>query len=137
QGTGMWAALAIVSALLDRERTGEGRAVDVSLYETALAYVAYHLTGVLVAGAVPGRHGTAFPSIAPYQTFAASDGELMVAAGNDRLFASLVEELGVPELARDPRFLTNLLRVAHRSELTAVLAPRFREAMRAAWLERL
>jgi crotonobetainyl-CoA:carnitine CoA-transferase CaiB-like acyl-CoA transferase len=137
QGTGTWAALAIVSALLERHRTGEGRALDVSLYETALAYVSYHLTGFLAAGALAGRHGTAFPSIAPYQTFAASDGQLMVAAGNDRLFAALVEQLGAPELTADERFGTNPDRVAHRAELAALLAPRFAGADRATWLERL
>src|SRR5205085_2129803 len=137
QGTGTWAALSIVAALLEREHTGKGRTVDVSLYETALAYVSYHLTAYLAAGAVAGRHGTAFPSIAPYQTFPASDGELMIAAGNDRLFAALVAELGAPELAEDARFRTNPDRVAHRNELTALLVPRFRKADRATWLERL
>jgi crotonobetainyl-CoA:carnitine CoA-transferase CaiB-like acyl-CoA transferase len=137
QGTGTWAALGIVSALLERERTGTGRALDVSLYETALAYVSYHLTAFLAAGAVAGRHGTAFPSIAPYQAFSARDGQLMVAAGNDRLFAALVAELGAPELAADERFRTNPDRVAHRDELAALLAPRFETAGRAEWLERL
>src|SRR5439155_26951870 len=112
QGTGTWAALAIVSALLERERTGEGRTLDVSLYETALAYVSYHLTGFLAAGAVAGRHGTAFPSIAPYQTFAASDGQLMVAARNDRLVAARVADAGVPEPADDPGSPTNPARAA-------------------------
>ena len=91
QGTGMWAAIGILAALHERERTGEGREVDVSLYETALGFMAYHLTGFLGAGAVPAPHGTAFPSIVPYQAFSASDGRLMIAAGNDRLFAALVE----------------------------------------------
>jgi len=137
QGTGTWAALGIVSALLDRERTGAGREIDVSLYETALAYVSYHLTGFLAAGAVAGRHGTAFPSIAPYQTFAARDGQLMIAAGNDRLFAALAAELGVPELAADERFRTNPDRVGHRDELAALLERLFAGADRAEWLERL
>jgi crotonobetainyl-CoA:carnitine CoA-transferase CaiB-like acyl-CoA transferase len=137
QGTAMWATLGIVSALLERERTGEGRVVDVSLYETAIAYMSYHLTGYLAGGEAPGRHGTAFPSIAPYQTFVCSDGALMVAAGNDRLFAALCEALAVSELATDPRFATNPDRVARREELAALLAARFSAETRATWLERL
>jgi len=84
-GTGVWAALGIVSALLERVTTGRGRDVGVALFDTALSLVAYQLTSVLRTGEVPGRHGTAFPLIAPYEVFATSDGELMIAAANDRL----------------------------------------------------
>ncbi len=110
QGTGMWAAL---------------------------GFMAYHLTGFLGAGLVPAGRGTAFPSIAPYQAFGARDGRLMVAAANDRLFAALVETVGLPELAADPRFATNSDRVANRDGLTAVLEERFATEARAVWLERL
>ena len=137
QGTAMWAALGIVAALLERERTGEGTVVDVSLFETALGYVSYHLAGHLAGGAVPGRHGTAFPSIAPYQAFDCADGRLMVAVGNDRLFASLCQALGAPELALDPRFATNPDRVARREELATLLAERFAGENRATWTQRL
>jgi crotonobetainyl-CoA:carnitine CoA-transferase CaiB-like acyl-CoA transferase len=137
QGTGMWAAFGILAALHERDRTGVGRVVDVSLYETAIAYMAYHLTGNLGAGSVPGRVGTAFPSIAPYQAFACRDGQLMVAAGNDRLFASLCETLGLPELASDPRFESNAKRVERRAELAAVLAEQFATEDRTTWLARL
>jgi crotonobetainyl-CoA:carnitine CoA-transferase CaiB-like acyl-CoA transferase len=137
QGTAMWAALGIMSALLERERTGAGRVVDVSLYETALAYMSYHLAGYLSGGEVPGRHGTAFPSIAPYQAFVCSDSELMVAVGNDRLFAALCEALGVPELAADERFATNPDRVERREELAVQLGERFAAETRATWLDRL
>src|SRR5260370_29068674 len=81
QGTGMWAALGILAAIHQPATTGEGREVDVSLYETALGFMAYHLTGFFGSGAVPAGCGTEFPSIVPYQAFAASDGRLMVAAG--------------------------------------------------------
>lgn len=137
QGTAMWAALGIVAGLLERERTGAGRVVDVSLYETALAYVSYHLAGYLAGGAVPGRYGTAFPSIAPYQAFDCADGRLMVAVGNDRLFASLCQALDVPELTLDPRFATNPARVARREELAALLGERFAGESRATWTKRL
>jgi crotonobetainyl-CoA:carnitine CoA-transferase CaiB-like acyl-CoA transferase len=137
QGTGMWAALGVVAALHERERTGEGREVDVSLYETALGFMAYHLTGFLGAGVVPAGRGTAFPSIVPYQAFAAKDGRLMVAAGNDRLFAALVEALGLPELAADARFSTNADRVANRDALIPLLEARFASEPRAHWVARL
>jgi crotonobetainyl-CoA:carnitine CoA-transferase CaiB-like acyl-CoA transferase len=137
QGTGMWAALGILAALHERERTGEGHEVDVSLYETALGYMAYHLTGFLGAGLVPTGRGTEFPSIAPYQAFAARDGRLMVAAANDRLFAALARTVGMPELSADPRFATNPDRVANRDELTALLEERLASEPRAVWIERL
>lgn len=137
QGTGMWAAIGVMAALHEREQTGEGREVDVSLYETALGFMAYHLTAFLGAGSVAAGRGTEFPSIAPYQAFAARDGRLMVAAANDRLFAALVEAVGLPELASDPRFASNADRVANRAELTSLLEQRFAIEDRATWIARL
>ena len=137
QTTGMWAAVGILSALWDRDRTGEGRVVDVSLYESALGLVGYHLVGYLGSGAVPGRHGTAFPLIAPYEAFAASDGEIMILAANDHLFAAFCSAIGAPELAADPRFSTNPDRVANRDELIALVADRLASEPVATWLERL
>jgi crotonobetainyl-CoA:carnitine CoA-transferase CaiB-like acyl-CoA transferase len=137
QGTGLWAALGILAALRERDATGRGRVVEVSLYETAVGLLPYHLTGYLATGEVPGRHGTAYPAIVPYQTFAAADGELMVAVPNDRLFAALCSALGLPGLPADERFATNQARVAHREELVALLAARFAAEPRAAWVERL
>lgn len=136
-GTGLWAALGILAALLERERTGAGTVVDTSLYETALAYIGYHLVGYLADGTVPEPQGTVFPMVAPYQVFPTRDGELMIAAGNDRLYAALCRALGLPELADDPRFRTNPDRVAHREELVALLAARLREGSTAEWSERL
>ena len=136
-GTGVWAALGVLAALYERERTGVGRTLELSLYETALSLLSTQLVGYLGAGVVPGRDGSAFPQIAPYQVFAASDGELMIVAGNDKLFASLCEVLGVPELIRDPRFLTNPDRVANRAELVALLEERTRQRASEELLEAL
>ena len=132
-GTGMWSALGIVSALLERERTGEGAEVDTSLYETALGYVGYHLVGFLADGTVPVPEGTVFPMVAPYQVFPTRDGELMVAGGNDRLFAALCAALDLPELLADPRFHTNPDRVEHREQLVAILSDRLQERDTAEW----
>jgi crotonobetainyl-CoA:carnitine CoA-transferase CaiB-like acyl-CoA transferase len=132
-GTAVWTALAVVAAILE----GRGRVLDVSLYETTLALLPYQLTNYLATGEVPGRHGTAFPLIAPYQVFGTSDGELMVVAGNDRLFRSLCGALGLPELADDERFATNPLRLENREFLIPELERRFAEEPTSVWLERL
>ena len=131
QGTGMWAALGIVAALLERATTGVGRVVDVSLFETTLALLPYQLAETIATGALPKRHGTAFPLIAPYEVFDTADGQLMIAAANDRLFALFCEAVGRPELVDDPRFRTNPDRVANRDELLPLLRePLAHEAVR-------
>ena len=121
--TGMYAAFAILAAL----HAGGGRTLDVSLWETALSFVSYHLIGNIETGAVPTPQGTAFHAIAPYQVFAAADGGLMITAANDGLFRKLVEAIGLPQLADDPRFRTNPDRVTNRTALVDALAPRLRE----------
>ncbi|HZR94507.1 MAG TPA: CoA transferase [Gaiellaceae bacterium] len=136
-GTGVWAALGIVGALFERTTTGRGRDVDVSLLETGLSLVPYQLLEALESGTSPGRYGTAFPLIAPYEVFATSDGELMIAAANDRLFAQLCERIGIPELAEDPRFRTNPDRLEHRDALLPPIRERLATETTATWLERL
>jgi crotonobetainyl-CoA:carnitine CoA-transferase CaiB-like acyl-CoA transferase len=137
QGTGTWAALGVLAALLERGRTGEGSVVDVSLYETALGYIGYHLAGYLADGTVPHGQGTRFPMVAPYQVFPTRDGELMIAGGNDRLFAAICGVLGLPELVDDPRFRTNALRVENREALCDLLAGRLVQDDTDAWRQRL
>ena len=132
-GTAVWTALAIVAALHE----GKGCVLDLSLYETTLALLPYQLVNYLATGEVPRRHGTAFPLIVPYQVFATRDGELMVVAGNDRLFRSLCAVLGVPALAVDERFATNPLRIENRELLIPELEHRFVLEASAVWLERL
>jgi crotonobetainyl-CoA:carnitine CoA-transferase CaiB-like acyl-CoA transferase len=117
QGTGMWAALGILAAL----NAGGGRTVDVSLFETAVALLPYQVTAFLGTGVVPGRYGTAFPLIAPYQVFHVSDGDVMIAAANDGLFQRLCEAIGVPELATERRFTTNPDRLERREELAGLI----------------
>ncbi len=117
--TGLWAAFGILAAL----QAGEGALVEVSLYETALWLLNYQLVGYLGTGEVPGREGSAFAQIAPYQVFPTRDGELMIVAGNDKLFRGLCEVLG---LDADARFATNPDRVRHRAELAALIEERTR-----------
>jgi crotonobetainyl-CoA:carnitine CoA-transferase CaiB-like acyl-CoA transferase len=123
-GTGVWAALGVLAALYERERTGVGRTLEISLFETALGLLSYQLVGYLGSGFVPGREGSAFPQIAPYQVFPARDGELMIVAANDKLFGALCDVLGMPELPGDTRFRTNPERVANRTELIPLLEER-------------
>jgi crotonobetainyl-CoA:carnitine CoA-transferase CaiB-like acyl-CoA transferase len=127
--TAWWAAIGVVAAL----HAGGGRLVEVSLLETALALAGYHVADAL-AGHEPGKHGSAFPHIAPYQVFRTADGELMLTVGNDRLFATLCQRLGLPD---DPRFATNAKRAANRTELAAAIQERLERDTTAAWLERL
>jgi crotonobetainyl-CoA:carnitine CoA-transferase CaiB-like acyl-CoA transferase len=136
-GTGVWAALAVLAAVYERERTGLGRTLDLSLYETALSLLSSQLVGYLGTGEVQRRDGSAYPQIAPYQVFPTRDGELMIVAGNDKLFAALCAALGVPELAADPRFLTNPDRVANRPQLVALLKEQTRERVSAELLDAL
>jgi crotonobetainyl-CoA:carnitine CoA-transferase CaiB-like acyl-CoA transferase len=122
-GTGMWAALGVVAAL----HAGGGRTVDVSLFETVVGLLPYQLTAYLESGVVPGRHGSAFPLIAPYQVFRARDGDVMIAAANDGLFARLCEALDLTELVTDLRFATNPNRLERRDELAALIQSRVAE----------
>lgn len=135
--TGMWAALGIVAALGERERTGHGATLDTSLYETALGLMSYHLTGFVATGTAPDRLGTEFPLIVPYQAFATGDGQVMVAAPNDRLFRLLCDAIDLPGLPEDSRFATNPARVENRVALREALGARFAEDTTGAWLDRL
>jgi crotonobetainyl-CoA:carnitine CoA-transferase CaiB-like acyl-CoA transferase len=137
QGTGMWSALAILAALPARDAGAGAQLIDTSLYETAVNWLPYQITGYLASGIVPRPLGTALAIIAPYEAFRTSDRWVMIAAANDRQFRALVEELGVAELADDERFRTNPDRVRHREELAALLAERFAAQDSATWLERL
>jgi crotonobetainyl-CoA:carnitine CoA-transferase CaiB-like acyl-CoA transferase len=127
----------VLAALFERERTGSGRTLELSLYETALSLLSSQLVGYLGSGFVPGREGSAFPQIVPYQAFPTRDEDLMVVAGNDKLFAGFCRVLGVPELVADPRFRTNPDRVANRAELVALLEERTRARTSAELLEAL
>ena len=136
-GTGTWAATAVFAALRHRDQTGEGCRIDVSLLDTGLALMSYHLTGYLGTGVSPQRMGTSLALIAPYGSFQTSDGSLMMAAPNNGLFARLCEALDVDELTDDARFLDNPTRVRHRAELRVALEAVTRTVTTHALLDRL
>jgi crotonobetainyl-CoA:carnitine CoA-transferase CaiB-like acyl-CoA transferase len=121
-GTGMWLAIAVLAALRQRDVTGVGTRLSVALYDTALAWNAYHLLGHYDDGSVPRPMGTELPMIAPYGAFPSSDGRLMIAAANDALFHRLCRALGMDGLVMDERFASNAKRVAHRQAINALVA---------------
>lgn len=116
-GSGMWAVIGLLAALLARANGGEGRVVSTSLYETGLAWMTVPLAGFAASGDVRKPHGSGTAEIAPYQAFEASDGWLMIAAGNDNLFRKLCGALELQSLAADPAFATNAARVVNRERL--------------------
>ena len=117
--TGMYAVSAILGALYHREKTGRGQHIDLSLLDTQVAWLANQGMNYLIGGEVPTRMGTAHPNIVPYQVFAASDGHLMLAVGNNSQFAKWCELAGEPQLSSDERFATNAARVLNREVLVA------------------
>ena len=135
--TGMWAVIGILAALAERHRTGRGGVVDASLYESALAWMTIPIAAYLVDRKIPTRQGSGVEMIVPYQAFAASDGYLMVAAGNDNLFGRLCAVVARPDLAEDPRFHTNKDRVLNRAALIAILDDIFAAQPIAEWEARL
>jgi crotonobetainyl-CoA:carnitine CoA-transferase CaiB-like acyl-CoA transferase len=134
QGSGLWMVVGILSALHRRATTGTGCVIDGSLYETALFWMGMHTTQFLASKQVPKRIGTENGSVAPYKAFEARDGWLVIAAGNDNLFARLAKALAHPEWADDPQFRTNGARVTNRERINAHVADAIRTDTRDHWL---
>ncbi|MBI1963025.1 MAG: CoA transferase [Candidatus Rokubacteria bacterium] len=136
-GTGMWAAIGVLAALLQRRETGRGCVVDASLFETGLAWLKGHFASFRASGVVPERHRTGSHRVVPFEGFDTKTGPIIVAAGNDRLFARLAEALGHPEWAADPKFATNAARVVHKPELVGAIAAIMRARTKGEWIDRL
>ena len=159
--TGMLGAVAVLAALLGRERLGRerlgceheaapvhgvqaaasaaarGQRIDISLFESTIAWLANQAANYLVGGVVPGRLGNEHPNITPYETFRTADGSIAVAVGSDRQWPRFCEAIGMPELGEDGRFATNGTRVEHRDELRRILAERFAMRPSADWIAEL
>jgi len=133
--TGLYASNAILAALHQRQATGEGATIDLSLFETQLAVLANQASNALVSGRDPVRQGNTHPNIVPYQPFDAADQPIIIAVGNDRQFKRLAEMVEAPEWVDDPRFATNGARVAHRAELVPLIAERIATKPAADWLQ--
>ncbi len=135
--TGMYAAVAILAAVTDREHSGRGQYIDLALYDVMLAMLANMNMNYLTSGRAPQRAGNAHPNIVPYQVFAAADGHVIVAVGNDAQYAKFCEVAGRGDLATDPRFVRNADRVRHRAMLVPMLEELVRQRSVAWWLESL
>jgi formyl-CoA transferase len=135
--TGMYTAVAILSALYRREKTEEGAHIDMALFETQLAMLANQASNALIGGEDPPRQGNTHPNIVPYQTFEASDQRIIIAVGNDRQFARLAALCGHSGWVEDERFANNSARVAHRKEMVAAVAECISRKPAAEWLDRL
>ena len=132
--TGMYASIAICAALASRAQTGKGQHLDLALLDSQIALLAYQNTNYFSTGKPPKRIGNLHPNIVPYQPFKSSDGEVIVACGNDNLFRRFCEAAGHPELAKDPLFATNGKRVENRAELTRLIQDIFGRKTTAEWL---
>jgi crotonobetainyl-CoA:carnitine CoA-transferase CaiB-like acyl-CoA transferase len=130
---GLHATIGILSALNARHETGTGQHVEVNLMASALSGLVNHSSAYVAGGVVPFRMGNSHPSLFPYEPLPCADGDLIVTAGNSGQFRKLVEVLGVPELADDPRFLRNEDRTANRDELRPLLVERLRTRTKQEW----
>jgi len=135
--TGMYATIAVMAALTHRDRTGEGQYIDMALLDVQVAMLANMNTNYLASGKPPVRWGNAHPNIVPYQTFATSDGHIIVAAGNDGQYKKFVAAGGEEQLASDERFSTNPARVANREVLIPLLTDMVKRKSRQEWISLL
>lgn len=120
--TGLYSVIAIQAALMERDRSGKGQHIDMSLLDAGVGTLANQAMNYLATEVSPGRLGNAHPNIVPYQVFSTSDGALIIAAGNDAQFRRLCGVLGLEDAAADPRYATNGARVAARETLVALLS---------------
>lgn len=124
--TGMYATVSMLAALRHAEATGEGQWIDVSLLDTQIAVLANQSMNWLVGGIVPGRLGNRHPTVVPYKTFDVADGIMIIAVGNDGQFRLLCQELGMEELADDPRFATSRARMVNRDAIETIVQEKVR-----------
>ena len=136
-GSGVWAALGCLAALFRRASTGRGCVVDTSLFETALGWLQVLLAGFQASGKQPDRHRSGNPNVVVFQALPTADGEVVVAAANDRLFDKLARLVGRPDWTTDPRYASNALRVQHKNELLPLLEALFRKHPSAHWMTEL
>ena len=135
--SGMFAAYGVAVALLARHRTGRGQFVDVGMLDSVAALLSYQAGIYFATNQAPPRLGNRHPTIVPYETLEAGDGELVVAIGNDQLWRAFCGVLGADDLATDPRFATNKDRVEHHEALRPILVARLQARPAADWITRL
>ena len=132
---GMYAATAILSALLNKNNKGEGQKIDVPLYDSQVSWMANQNMNYLIGGIVPTRLGTGHPNLVPYQSFSTKDSHFVLAIGNDNQFAKCVNSMDLESLATDELFMTNSSRVLNRNLLIPILSKRFLKKTTREWVE--
>jgi formyl-CoA transferase len=135
--TGMYSTVAVLAALHHRLRCGEGQYIDISLLDSMVAAMSNANTSYLANGVAPTRYGNAHQSIVPYGVFATADGHVIIGVGNDAQYRKFCEAAERPDLAADPRFLTNTQRVHQRSVLVPIVEDLVKQRTRAEWIDRL
>jgi len=136
-GAALFAVIGIVAGLYKRSKDAQGTHVDIAMLDCQAALMETAFARLDVEAKVPTRTGDAHPSLAPFESFAAQDGRIVIAAGNDQLFLLMADAMGVPELALDPLFLTNDLRVQNRPAMTEGIERITRTAPVSVWLDKL
>jgi len=135
--TGMYATVAILAALQERNRSGLGQHLDIALLDSHISMLANQNLNFMTSGEAPTRAGNAHQNVVPYQVFKAADGYLILAVGNDSQFRSFAKAIGKPELGTDPKFATNRMRVANRDELIPMLENIILTGKRDEWIDKM
>jgi formyl-CoA transferase/CoA:oxalate CoA-transferase len=133
--SGLYCAQGITAALLARERTGQGQRVDIGMLDTTAALLTYQAANWFATGVTPKRQGNRHATIAPYETFTTSDGEIVIAVGNDQIWQRFCPAIGLPELAADPRFAANKDRMANYDAMRPPIDRAFRTKTCAEWIQ--
>lgn len=135
--TGLYASIGILGALMHRQNTGEGQAIDAAMLDATVAFNGHLAVGYLMNGKAPQRVGNTNPIASPSEVFECADGRIIIAAGNNGQFQQMCAVLGAPDMPADPRFATNMQRIAHRSALREALQALVRDQPRAQLLAQL
>lgn len=135
--TGLYTVIGILAALYERNQSGEGQKIDISLFDSQISALVNVASNYLISGEIPQRLGNQHPNIVPYQVFSTLDGDLVVAVGNDNQFEKFVQVLGMPELASNEKFKTNPNRVKNREELIQILGDKMKSKSAGRWRELL
>jgi len=134
---GLYAAYTVLAKLMQARQTGEGGYIDCSMLGSLLGVAALQTSEYFGTGNTPQPLGSAHPRNAPYQAFLAKDDYFIIAAGNDRLWAEVADAVGMPELATDERFATQMLRSKNQATIVELLQPHFTKRTAADWLEEM
>jgi crotonobetainyl-CoA:carnitine CoA-transferase CaiB-like acyl-CoA transferase len=133
--TGLYSTIAILAAVTEREQSGKGQHIDMALMDVLTASLANQAANFLVSGDAPNRMGNAHPNVVPYQTFAASDGHIIVAVGNDKQFRALGGAIGRPDISNKTEYLSNADRIANRDSLAAEIQSEMEKNTMSDWLK--